>query len=320
MNKQLSIPSDFKLEKTANLKAANNREYGWNLTNTLVNRAHALGYYGQGVKIAIADTGIKEHIDLPKFKYKNYTQEDQDLVHMHGIHTAGIMASQGIYLKGIAPKARYFMGKVLDMQGNGEFSFLVSFINDAIEWGANVINLSLGASHKVYDKEVKKAISRAFSKGIIIVASSGNTSIGRVGFPAYLEDVISVGATNSTDKLASFSNYGFQLDLVAPGVRIISTVDNNEYKEASGTSMSAPHVSGIIALFIQMIQQKINKQPTVTQIYNILYKSTKDIMNKGKDPYSGFGLVQAIQENNNTENKECTNIIQKILLLLKKIF
>ncbi|MDI6642219.1 MAG: S8 family serine peptidase, partial [Elusimicrobiota bacterium] len=143
-------------------------------------------------------------------------------------------------------------------------------------------------------------------KGCILVGASGNGGEDMIGdpqvaYPAAYDNVIAVGATDEQDKRASFSNYGTELDLVAPGVDILSTApmwaigsgvitasDGTKYKNDSGTSMACPFVSGVVALLL-------SKDPNLTfdEVYSKLTESADDVELPGKDIYTGFGRLNA---------------------------
>ena len=120
----------------------------------------------------------------------------------------------------------------------------------AADNGANVINMSFGDPR--ISPILRDAVRYAAARGCILVAAAGNEGTGRISlptepmifYPAAYDEVIAVGATNSDDELSPTSSYGAGLDLVAPGVGILSTYLNGTYQPLSGTSMAAPHVAG----------------------------------------------------------------------------
>ncbi len=116
----------------------------------------------------------------------------------------------------------------------------------AVDNGAKIINCSWGSYN--FSRLAQDVINYAVSKGALIVAASGNDNRKDPFYPASYNGVLSVGATNFVDQKASFSNYGKTVDVVAPGVSVYSTWQNDTYKSASGTSMSSPLVAGLAAL------------------------------------------------------------------------
>ena len=138
--------------------------------------------------------------------------------------------------------------KVLNSAGSGAFSTIASGIRWAADHGAQVINLSLGGPRN--SKVLQDAVDHARSRGVVIVAAAGNSG-GSVGFPGGSEGVIGVSATDSGDKLASFSSRGKGVDIAAPGVNVVQQTICKKGRDGceifpgySGTSMASPHVAG----------------------------------------------------------------------------
>lgn len=175
----------------------------------------------------------------------------------HGTHVAGIIgasANNGKGVAGVAWEVKIMALKFIDSQNNGYLSDAVECINYAIKKGAKIINASWGSTN--YSATLQSAISSARNAGIIFVASAGNEGRNNDSIPTYpasynLDNIISVAATDLNDELANYSNYGANsVDLGAPGTSIYSTffINDSYYLYLSGTSMAAPHVSGICAL------------------------------------------------------------------------
>ena len=173
----------------------------------------------------------------------------------HGTHVAGTIGAEaynGLGVVGVAPNVRLMNSRFLDDNGYGQIGDAARSIDYAVENGARVINCSWGTTD--YSHTIRDAIVRARARNVLIVAAAGNSTQDadlQPMFPAAYEDsnVISVAATTSADKLASFSNYGrVSVDLGAPGQTIRSTIVNGGSGYNSGTSMAAPHVSGIAAV------------------------------------------------------------------------
>lgn len=179
-------------------------------------------------------------------------------------------------------------------EGDGATSYDVAYgIVYAVDHGANVINLSLGLySATVYEAE---AVQYAVSKGVVLVAAAGNDDIDFPVYPAAFDPVIAVSATDSSDWITDFSNYGDYIDLAAPGVNIYSTFPGSSYYSLTGTSMAAPIVSGTAALVL-------SKNPLLTrgEVESILRKSTVDLGGKGWDVFYGYGRVDAYKAVRNT--------------------
>ncbi|MBN1330098.1 MAG: S8 family serine peptidase [Candidatus Heimdallarchaeota archaeon] len=263
---------------------------------------------GYNVKVAVIDTGIDyTHPDLAPI-YKggyDFVNNDNDPLddHYHGTHCAGTIGAADDEpnalsgsLIGIAPKVSLYAVKVLNSQGSGTSDGVAAGIDWAAANGMHVASLSLGASSP--SSIIETAGKNAYAAGVLLVAASGNDG-SSVGWPAAYPEFMAVGATDSADKIASFSNYGPELEISAPGVNIMSTTPTYlsgrgpfspkpNYYTLSGTSMATPHVSGVAALV-----KSANSALTNTQIRNILTSSAEDLGASGWDQYFGYGLVDA---------------------------
>ncbi len=224
----------------------------WGILAVKAPRAWANSVDGTGVLLAILDTGIDR--DHPALKSNFIEGEDFvgdynspypyfDTVG-HGTHVAGTAAGARLAggFAGVAPKAKIIMGRVCSMEGCGLFSIL-SGLSWVSSKKAQVLNMSLGGN---VDSPIQKsAVNKAVRKGVIVVAAAGNDGTAQVGFPAAYDSVISVGAMDRQYKKASFSQYGPELDVVAPGVETHSAVPQgtgriSEGQASVGTSEFAP--------------------------------------------------------------------------------
>jgi len=212
---------------------------------------------GAGVKVAVIDTGIDyTHPELSGKVDGGYSaitktsnpadyRDDQG----HGTHVAGTIAAKkdGKGVVGVAPQARLYAVKVLDADGSGNLSDVI----EGIVWAAvnkmDVANMSLGAP--IDSEAMKRAVRFARGSGVVIIAAAGNSG-GSVGFPGAYEDVLAVAASDSKDKLAQFSSRGPEVDLIAPGVDVLSARLGGGFASYSGTSMAAPHVAGLAAISV----------------------------------------------------------------------
>jgi subtilisin family serine protease len=222
------------------------------------------------VDIAIIDTGIQpDHPDLNVVGGANFAPgKSYKDGHGHGTHVAGTAAARdnGIGVVGVAPGARLWAVRVLDNAGFGALSWIIAGVNwvtaraDTIE----VANMSLGFQGT--SDALNTAITNSIAAGVTYVVAAGNENADASGFsPANHPGVIAVGAIADSDGMcgglgaltsygaddtfASFSNDGDSVDLVAPGVNILSTFKGSGYAVSSGTSMATPHVSGAAALY-----------------------------------------------------------------------
>ena len=223
--------------------------------------------------VAVIDTGVDyTHEDLKGNLLDGYDFVNDDADPMddngHGTHCTGIIGAvtnNGIGISGVSWNSKILPIKAFDINGNSNVATLISSISYARESGAQVISCSWGGSN--YSAALKDAIEETPA---LFVCSAGNSGVDTDIYPQYpasyvSPNIISVGATDSSDNLSSFSNYGASsVDLMAPGVEIFSTIPNG-YGNMSGTSMAAPFVSGTAAL---VQGQKFDYSPT--QIKNII--------------------------------------------------
>ena len=206
------------------------------------------------VIIAMPDTGVDlDHPDLVDKLVPGYDIENNDSVpeddHGHGTHTAGIAAAStdnGIAVAGVGINCRIMPIKVLDASGDGNTSQLAAGMVYAIEHGATIISMSLGASSG--STTLSNAVQNAKNHGILMVAAAGNNGAQTQFYPAAYPDVIAVGATSATDNRSGFSNFGFWVDVAAPGEAILSTAKGGGTIKLNGTSMAAPQVAGLAGL------------------------------------------------------------------------
>ncbi len=285
---------------------------------------------GQGITIAIIDSGVNiQHPELSANIWTNpgevndsFDNDSNNLLNDlhgwnfiansndisdelgHGTQAAGIIAARenSNGLIGIASKAKIMPLKVLNSQGNGSTSNVIKAINYAVNKGAKVINMSFGGAG-ADTQALRSACNNAVANGVVLVAAAGNSNsdIDSKHFaPAMFESVIAVGSITSTGTKASFSNTGNALDLVAPGVHLLTTRSgtNNEntnqvlndssdrYIISSGTSFSSPIVAATVALITE-------KHPAYspTQIRSLLEASARDLGTTGKDTSFGYGLI-----------------------------
>ncbi len=278
-----------------------NYDEQWNLKMTALNYGWTEETGRSNIRIAVIDTGIDEdHPDLANrinlddsynFVDDNYNLKD---VEGHGTHVAGTAAAVTDNSKGIAGvswKGKIIAIKALDDNGNGSISNIAEAIMYAAGLSDNpkkidavdLINMSLGSTSG--STTLKNAVNKAAQAGVIMVAAAGNSGSG-LNYPAAYEEVISVAAVDSGGNIASFSNDGSTMDLAAPGQSILSTVPDNQYGYSSGTSMAAPHVSGIISL---MLAQGVSHNEIRTRLHQAS-------VHPGEKNYSydyGYGLINS---------------------------
>lgn len=223
--------------------------------------------YGTDSVVAVIDTGCDvRHPDLresiiggrnfARGNSRNLSDENG-----HGTHVAGTIAASlnGGGVTGVAPRAKLLILKVMDKDGTASYQNLVKAIRYATRWRGphkekvDVISMSLGGQ-KDY-ASLHRAVKNAVKENILVVCAAGNAGDGNVRtpeklYPGYYDEVVQVGAVDSDEKIAEFTNTNDEVDLVAPGVDIRSTYLNGGYATLSGTSMATPHVSGAAALLL----------------------------------------------------------------------
>lgn len=256
---------------------------GWGISKLNIQDLHQKGFTGKGVKIGIIDSGCDlDHPDLNITSFKNFTESNSaEDTSGHGTHVAGIIAARGnsYGVLGVAPDCEIHIYKALD--GNsGSIKGVIDALRTAIDDGMDIINMSLGTPSEVSGLE--KLCKKAQLKGITVVVASGNSGLQENFYPASYDSCISVGAVDDNMKVAYFTTYGQQLDIVAPGAEILSTYLDGSYAILSGTSMAAPFVSGCLALM---------KQSGITLNYTTITESTTDIEKPNFDVKSGYGII-----------------------------
>jgi len=289
----------------------------WSLPKLNLPQAWDISQGSSDVVVAVLDSGIDfNHSDLQGKIVGGYDYLNNDTIPEdnmgHGTMVAGIIAAvtnNGYGIAGITSNCKIMPIKIGDASGF-PLSAVISGIKFAIQNKADIINMSYGSQYS-YDSE-KNAIWDAVDNNILLVASSGNNGRAATLYPAGYPPVISVGATDSTDNRAAFSNYGLKLDLVAPGVEILSTTIDNSYSYGSGTSFSAPITSGIAALLL-------SKYPDLTPselewiiektARNLKYNTTEWDYTFGygiPDTYEAFVLAESFYNDDGAGNGRIT--------------
>ncbi|MCL5970804.1 MAG: S8 family peptidase [Patescibacteria group bacterium] len=266
--------------------------FPWGIAKIEADKAWAISS-GSGVKVAVIDTGINRiHPDLKaniagcvNFIISWKTCEDDN---GHGTHVSGIIAAlnNGVGTVGVAPNAKIYSLKVLDRRGSGYTSDIIEALDWAVSNKMQVVNMSLGTTVDV--QAFREAIQRVNKAGIVEVAAAGNSgpAADSVLYPARYPEVIAVSATDSTDNVPYWSSRGPQVLLAAPGVSIYSTYLKGKYVTMSGTSMSAPHVTGTVALRLALYPTE-----TPSEIKSILTANTNSLSYDSN--MAGSGLLNA---------------------------
>lgn len=263
-------------------------------------REHWKNTMGEGITVAVLDTGLWNHPDLPApVAQANFSQSKTILDRQgHGTHVAGTIRASfdGKGTMGYAPKCNLACYKVLGDDGSGTSRAIAQGIYRAVDDGADIINMSLGGG---YDRLIEEAIQYAFSKGVLVICAAGNEgkhgNENTVGYPARLPEAGAIASYNRQRQISEYSSRGPEVDVAFPGEAILSTWLNNGFREISGTSMAAPAASGLSALMLSWRR----KNPETDQVYNTSdlklewQRSSIDIGTAGRDNSSGWGIVDA---------------------------
>ncbi|XP_070543162.1 extracellular serine proteinase-like [Ptychodera flava] len=229
---------------------------------------------GSGVSVFVLDTGIRySHVEFgrrAKFFYDAFNDGyNGDDCQGHGTHCAGTVGGNTV---GVAPGVTLYAGRVLSCSGSGSWSGVVGAMDAVAASGIKpgVVSMSLGGGKST---AMNDAVKRLTDAGYPVVAAAGNSNSDACSFsPASAPQAITVGATTSSDTLASYSNKGNCVDILAPGSDVYSSAKNGDssYTTMSGTSMATPHVAGVAALILQQ-----NPSLTPAQVASILTSSAQ---------------------------------------------
>jgi thermitase len=247
---------------------------------------------GNGVTIAILDTGVDAaHPDLVNNLVSGYNTYDGNTdtrdVQGHGTRVAGTAAMAGnnsIGSAGVAFTSRIMPIRVTDLNGVGYISTLSKGITWAADRGARIASMSFNSV--CGSSTLINAAQYMRSKGGVVVAAAGNSGIdeGQTASDA----ITCVSASDRDDVKASWSSYGAYVDVAAPGTAIYTTTNGGSYGSVSGTSFSAPMTAGVYALMMAA-----NPQLAPSQLDTALFSSAVDLGGGGKDPYYGYGRIDA---------------------------
>ena len=252
------------------------------------------------VVVAVVDTGVDvKHPDLKDITIPGYSaypgEEPGEDEQGHGTHCAGIVGAiqnnkEGV--AGVAGNVRIQPVKVLNNSGSGTYAAVADGISWAGQNGAKVLSMSLGGPSS--SQAISDAVELAMKNGAIVIAAMGNSGpTAGPSFPAAVKGVLGVGATDSADKIANFSQTGTHNSVAAPGVNILSTfpqyangIGQMNYGSISGTSMACPYVAGLAGMI-----RGLHPEFTAAQVRDRLEKTADDKGAAGYDKVFGFGRV-----------------------------
>ena len=263
----------------------------------------AMGYDGTGVKVCIIDTGVDpNHCDFPSGKIVGWA----DFIgsgsspyddHGHGTHVASTAVGEDAPL-GVAPGADLMAAKVCNSGGSCPDSAIIQGVDWGVAQGADVESLSIGGPGGDGTSAIAQECNWAVSQGVVVTVAAGNSGSGccTIETPGDATNVITVGASDKSDALASFSSRGpttdgrVKPDIVAPGVSIYAAARGTSCSDTgmSGTSMATPHAAGVAALMLDA-----RGTATPLQVKNCMGATAIDKGNTGKDCLWGWGRVDA---------------------------
>ncbi|MBA7716615.1 Intracellular serine protease [subsurface metagenome] len=278
----------------------------WGLLET---RVDICSFTGQGAKVAVLDTGMDlNHPDFQgrTIKARSFVPDETvDDINGHGTHCIGTACGfedNENKRYGVAGNSDIYVGKVLGgKEGRGADSWIINAINWAINMDCDVVSMSLSAPvypRQAYKRAYERTAQYALQNNTLLIAAAGNDSrrnygiINPVGGPANCPSIMTVGAIDRNNQIASFSNGSInpdgQVDIAGPGVDVYSSYPANKgrYTVLSGTSMATPHVSGITALYKEKFANA-----SALQLWQFLTSQARRLNLASSDV--GAGLVQA---------------------------
>ncbi len=235
--------------------------------------------WGSGVRVAVLDTGISgvpvgQRVDL-------VGQGEQG---EHGALVAGILHQA-------LPGATLLDVQVMSAEGTGDGYTVAKGIREAVDAGANLINMSIGTRGE--SRMLAEAVQYALDNDVLIVASAGNEGVERISYPAAYDGVLSVAAVDAEERHLHFSNRGDRIDLAAPGVGVTVRLDDEEAVSFSGTSAAAPFVTATAGIALSSDSTLRGES-----LQRIVLEHANDTGAPGPDPLTGNGIVspQRVQE------------------------
>ncbi len=300
----------------ATLYAASNDPYAakqWSLNSLEINSAWNKGYEGEGVRVAIIDSGVNSlHEDFEGAvfdKGKNMIDGSHDVRDEmgHGTFVAGVIAAtrdNGIGIAGLCDDVTVVPIKCFGKSMETNASYIISAIYEAVDvFDCDVINLSLGMD--VDMQSMRRAVTHATEQGVIIISAVGNDGTSVLNYPAAYDNVIGVGSIDMKNKVTSFSQKNGSVFVVAPGAGVISTgyKTDTDYVIGEGTSYSSPHVA-VAAAIMKQYQPK----STPTDFAELLKLSAIDLGQPGYDTSYGYGRIDIAAFINALETYEFADI------------
>lgn len=253
----------------------------WNIEAIGSELLNDKGILGTGIKIGVVDSGCRQDLCI---LLKNFVKgEGDDDLHGHGTHVSSL-------IKKIAPAGEIYVAKCMGVTGGGSVASLEAGTEWLLGQNVKVINNSFAFSDTTNLKRYKEIVDAGQKAGVIFCCASGNEGASNVSYPSRWSNVFSIGSVGKNLILSSFSNKGEDIDLVAPGEDIIGeSTELGKKRTMSGTSQATPHVTGMIALYLDFIKTN----PDFQQCFlDITKSSVMDLGVPGKDNAYGYGLIK----------------------------
>ncbi|MDZ4754776.1 MAG: S8 family serine peptidase [Phycisphaerae bacterium] len=253
----------------------------------------SLGIDTSTVTIAVLDSGVNQHVQLagrilPGFNVPQNSNDTTDVCQSHGTHVSGILAAtgnDGVGTAGCAWSAKLTPYVVVN-PCTGFESWVATALTLATDEGHRLVNMSL--QYTSGTQALHDAVLYAAAADVIMVAATGNAGSGNVAYPAKWPETIAVAALTNTDSVASFSNFGPEVEFAAAGQNVRSLIGTTSYGDKNGTSQATPFVTGTIALMLAR-----NPNLTAAEVRAILQATAVDINTPGVDVKTGYGRVNA---------------------------
>jgi len=244
--------------------------------------------WGKGVKIAVLDTGIADHIAfknaIERINLIPLPANAADL-NGHGTSVASLIFSSNPLAPGIAPGATPLSVRIADDNGSSNSFLIAQGIIAAVDARAKLINISLGGHGR--SSLVENALEYARQAGVVVVAAAGNSGTEGVMYPAASPSVVAVGAVDAKNQPMAFSTTGDQVAVAAPGYAVSAAYPGNRAASVSGTSFSSPIVTGVIAA--TMMRGGAQNQ-SATSALSVVNSNLNDIGSPGGDLATGAGV------------------------------
>ena len=289
-----------RIQTFSNIKEVR-QKMGWQIT--AFNLPEPWKYtMGEGVKVAIVDSGCdlnhsdlkdnllpgRNFIDPSKPPFDNYK---------HGTHLTGILCAENndIGMIGVAPKSKVIPVKALDEKGKGDMRIVADAIRWSADQGVDFIVLSLGSPRPL--DVILKAVQYAVAQNAVVICAAGNAGKNKkIFFPAAYPETIAIGAIDKNFNFAEFSCTGSEMDFLAPGVEIMSTIPDNWYGLMTGTSMAAPFFCGVCALLLSYVRNNnlkisLKNKDDYCKILKNYTLNAKNVRTTERKLFEGFGII-----------------------------